>query len=49
MKTKKDLQDEIGQLRSIAFDLHNALKKTPETAASKQAIDNFIKYIMEKL
>jgi hypothetical protein len=49
MKTKKQLQDEIEQLRGIALALYKALEKTPETDASKESINDFIKYIMEKV
>jgi hypothetical protein len=49
MKTKKQLQDEIEQLRGIAFNLYKALSKTPHTPESLQATGDFMKYIMEKV
>jgi hypothetical protein len=48
MKTKKDLLNEIEDLLEISWDLYKALQKTPDTIVSKEAMDNFIKYIMEK-
>ena len=49
VKSKQDLQDEIEYLRGIALGLYKALHKTPETSQSKAAMDDFTKYIMEKL
>jgi len=49
VKSKQDLQDEIEYLRGIALGLYKVLQKTPETSQSKAAMDDFTKYIMEKL
>lgn len=49
VRSKQDIQDEVEFLRGIALGLYKALHKTPETAQSKQAMDDFTKYIMEKL
>jgi hypothetical protein len=48
-RSKQEIQDEIEILRGIALGLYKQLHKTPETFQSKEAMDNFTKYIMEKL
>lgn len=48
-QSKPQLQSEIQQLRGIALALYKCLGDTPQTPASKQSMDDFIKYIMEKV
>ena len=48
-QSKQQLQDEIEILRGIALSLYKQLHKAPETSQSKEAMDDFTKYIMEKL
>ena len=46
---KHVIEAEVEQLRGIALALYRCLEKTSETPASKRAMDDFIKYIMEKV
>jgi hypothetical protein len=46
---KHVIEAEVEQLRGIALALYRCLEKTAETPASKRAMDDFIKYIMEKV
>jgi len=48
-KSKQDLLNEIEILQGISLALYRALEKTPQTTASKLAIDDLIQYITEKL
>ena len=48
-KSKPDLCNEIEILQGIALSLYKALNETPKTSQSKQAMDDFIKYISEEL
>jgi hypothetical protein len=48
-KSKPDLCNEIEILRGISLALYKELEKTPQTVSSKQAMDDFIKYVTEKV
>ena len=48
-KSKPDLYNEIEILRGISLALYKELEKTPQTIYSKQVMDDFIKYVTEKL
>lgn len=48
-KSKPDLCNEIEILRGISLALYKELEKTPQTISSKQAMDDFVQYIMEKV
>jgi len=48
-KSKQDLLNEIEILQGISLALYRALEKTPQTPYSKQASDDLIRYITEKL
>jgi hypothetical protein len=48
-KSKSDLCNEIEILRGISLALYKELEKTPQTVSSKQAMDDFIKYVTEKV
>ena len=48
-QSKADLYNEIEILRGISLALYKELEKTPQTIYSKQVMDDFIKYVTEKL
>ena len=48
-QSKADLYNEIEILRGISLALYKELEKTPPTIYSKQVMDDFIKYVTEKL
>ena len=49
VKSKQQLESEIQHLRGIALALYKCLGDTPQTPASKKSMDDFIKYILEKV
>lgn len=48
-KTKSQIESELNTLKGIALALYRCVENNPETPASKRAMDDFVKYVMEKI